>query len=110
MTASVDRLGRRCSFMKGLFAKTRSLHKDIIPERKNGPGRLAIIVSSVADPGCLSRIPDPDFYPSRIRTDFNADPNPTFYVTADPDPGFLLQKNKIKINKKLAYLAIGIYF
>jgi hypothetical protein len=27
----------------------------------------AISVSnSVADPGCLSRIPDPDFYPSRI--------------------------------------------
>jgi hypothetical protein len=24
------------------------------------------IPSSVADPGCLSRIPDPDFYPSRI--------------------------------------------
>jgi hypothetical protein len=23
-------------------------------------------MSSVADPGCLSRIPDPDFYPSRI--------------------------------------------
>jgi hypothetical protein len=22
---------------------------------------------SVADPGCLSRIPDPDFYPSRIQ-------------------------------------------
>jgi hypothetical protein len=22
--------------------------------------------NSVADPGCLSRIPDPDFYPSRI--------------------------------------------
>jgi hypothetical protein len=22
--------------------------------------------SSVADPGCLSRIPDPEFYPSRI--------------------------------------------
>jgi hypothetical protein len=66
MTASVDRLGRRCSFVKGLFAKTRGLHKDIIPERNNGPGRLAIIVSSVADPGCLSRIPDPDFYPSRI--------------------------------------------
>jgi hypothetical protein len=21
---------------------------------------------SIADPGCLSRIPDPDFYPSRI--------------------------------------------
>jgi hypothetical protein len=26
---------------------------------------LAISIS-VADPGCLSRIPDPDFYPSRI--------------------------------------------
>ncbi len=24
------------------------------------------VASSVADPGCLSRIPDPDFYPSRI--------------------------------------------
>jgi hypothetical protein len=22
--------------------------------------------TTVADPGCLSRIPDPDFYPSRI--------------------------------------------
>ncbi len=25
------------------------------------------IPTSVADPGCLSRIPDPDFYPSRIQ-------------------------------------------
>jgi hypothetical protein len=25
------------------------------------------LFSSVADPGCLSRIPDPDFCPSRIR-------------------------------------------
>jgi hypothetical protein len=25
-----------------------------------------ILESSVSDPGCLSRIPDPDFYPSRI--------------------------------------------
>jgi hypothetical protein len=24
------------------------------------------VTDSVADPGCLSRIPDPDFYPSRI--------------------------------------------
>jgi hypothetical protein len=24
------------------------------------------LLYSVADPGCLSRIPDPDFYPSRI--------------------------------------------
>ncbi len=27
---------------------------------------LRRIKTSVADPGCLSRIPDPDFYPSRI--------------------------------------------
>jgi hypothetical protein len=25
-----------------------------------------LVNGSVADPGCLSRIPDPDFYPSRI--------------------------------------------
>jgi ankyrin repeat protein len=25
-----------------------------------------ILYSSIADPGCLSRIPDPDFYPPRI--------------------------------------------
>jgi hypothetical protein len=25
-----------------------------------------MLLHSVADPGCLSRIPDPDFYPSRI--------------------------------------------
>jgi hypothetical protein len=24
------------------------------------------VINSVADPGCLYRIPDPDFYPSRI--------------------------------------------
>jgi hypothetical protein len=27
---------------------------------------LSCVKDSVADPGCLSRIPDPDFYPSRI--------------------------------------------
>jgi hypothetical protein len=32
--------------------------------------------ASVADPGCLSRIPDPDFYPSRI-------PDPGSWI---PDP------------------------
>jgi hypothetical protein len=32
--------------------------------------------NSVADPGCLSRIPDPDFYPSRI-------PDPGSWI---PDP------------------------
>jgi hypothetical protein len=34
---------------------------------------------SVADPGCLSRIPDPDFYPSRIT-----------------DPGSRIQKQQQK--------------
>jgi hypothetical protein len=34
---------------------------------------------SVADPGCLSRIPDPDFYPSRI-----------------PDLGYRIQKQQQK--------------
>jgi len=34
------------------------------------------INASVADPGCLSRIPDPDFYPSR-----NPDPGSRI-----PDP------------------------
>jgi hypothetical protein len=29
-------------------------------------GETKHIEGSVADPGCLSRIPDPDFYPSRI--------------------------------------------
>jgi hypothetical protein len=36
---------------------------------RSGPGSTAQLFNqkiSVADPGCLSRIPDPDFYPSRI--------------------------------------------
>jgi hypothetical protein len=32
--------------------------------------------SSVADPGCLSRIPDPDFYPSRIPDPGSGIPDP----------------------------------
>jgi hypothetical protein len=32
--------------------------------------------SSVADPGCLSRIPDPDFYPSRIPDPGSRIPDP----------------------------------
>jgi hypothetical protein len=38
---------------------------------------------SVADPGCLSRIPDPDFYPSRI-----------------PDLGSRIQKQQQKRGEK----------
>ena len=42
-------------------------------------GTLALQKLSVADPGCLSRIPYPDFYPSRIS-----------------DPGFRIQKQQQK--------------
>jgi hypothetical protein len=42
LTASV---GRHRSFMKELLAKTRSLHENTIPEKKNGPSQLAIILS-----------------------------------------------------------------
>jgi hypothetical protein len=34
------------------------------------------ILLSVADPGCLSRIPDPDFYPSRIPDPGSRIPDP----------------------------------
>jgi hypothetical protein len=43
------------------------------------PSRKPKTVVSVADPACLSRIPDPDFYPSRI-----------------PDPGSRIQKQQQK--------------
>jgi hypothetical protein len=46
-----------------------------------------IISSSVADPGCLSRIPDPDFYPSRI-----------------PDLGSRIQKQQQKRGVKKFYV------
>ncbi len=52
-----------------------------------------VFFSSVADPGCLSRIPDPDFYPSRI-----------------PDLGSRIQKQQWKIGVKknlLSYLFFG---
>ncbi len=34
--------------------------------RPISPHMNVIVLGSVADPGCLSRIPDPDFFPSRI--------------------------------------------
>jgi hypothetical protein len=40
-------------------------------------GKLYHLHGSVADQGCLSRIPDPDFYPSRT-------PDPESWI---PDPG-----------------------
>jgi hypothetical protein len=35
-------------------------------ERQQALGGASKSCDSVADPGCSSRIPDPDFYPSRI--------------------------------------------
>jgi hypothetical protein len=37
---------------------------------------ICISNASVADPGCLSRIPDPDFYPSRIPDPGSRIPDP----------------------------------
>jgi hypothetical protein len=48
---------------------------------------MTSITSSVADPGCLSRIPDPDFYPPRI-----------------PDLGSRIQKELEKGEKKFTFL------
>ena len=51
---------------------------------------ICISNASVADPGCLSQIPDPDFYPSRIL-----------------DPGSRIQKQQQKREVKkniLSYL------
>ncbi len=44
------------------------LNKIFKSELRQGTGTGTDLDSggSVADPGCLSRIPDPDFYPSRI--------------------------------------------
>jgi hypothetical protein len=47
---------------------------------------------SVADPGCLSRIPDPDFYPSRI-----------------PDLGSRIPKQQQKRGLKKNFFVIPFY-
>ncbi len=39
-------------------------------------GSIEVIESSVADPGCLSRIPDPGFFPSRIPDPGSRIPDP----------------------------------
>jgi hypothetical protein len=50
----------------GFFKKTRVF---------SNPAQIRKIESSVADPGCLSRIPDPNFF------------HPGFRVNRFPDPG-----------------------
>jgi hypothetical protein len=48
---------------------------------------MAVLLISVADPGCLYRIPDPDLYPSRI-------PDPDLYPSWIPDLGSRIQKQQ----------------
>jgi hypothetical protein len=47
------------------------------------PSKFGDKIYSVADPGCLSRIPDPgsNFFPSRI-----PDPGSKFFPSQIPDP------------------------
>ncbi len=54
--------------------------------RKGWLAAVPILCTSVADPGCLSRIPDPDFYPSRI-----------------PDLGSRIQKQQWKTGVKIFF-------
>jgi hypothetical protein len=64
---------------------------------------FAPLNGSVADPGCLSRIPDPDFYPSRIPDLGSRIPDPK---TAKKDRGekfffvkpFFVATNFTKLN------------
>ena len=64
---------------------------------------IKVPVPSVADPGCLSRIPDPDFYPSRIPDPGSRIPDPK---TATKDRGeknsfvkpFFVATNFTKLN------------
>jgi hypothetical protein len=53
---------------------------------------VQILLASVADPGCLSRIPDPDFYPSRI-----------------PDLGSWIQKQQQKRGVKKKFVVIPFF-
>ncbi len=70
--------------LKKLNSRSTALHRYVVPVLIDTVFDLeTLLVSSVADPGCLSRIliftPDPDFYPSRI-----------------PDPGSRIQKQQQK--------------
>jgi hypothetical protein len=49
-----------------LFLLTYFKFKVLAKDVHQNFGKEISSTASVADPGCLSRIPDPDFYPSRI--------------------------------------------
>jgi hypothetical protein len=78
--------------------------------------------TSVADPRCLSRIPDPDFYPSRIPDTGSKNSNKRevkkifvaqisqncklFYFYAEEKNLFLFSKNNITFYPKYCHLAL----
>ena len=51
------------TYLSNLLGRTAGIIRRQILIRTTQVPRIE---ESVADPGCLSRIPDPDFYPSRI--------------------------------------------
>ncbi len=58
-----------------------------------GPAIQLGILGSVADPGCLSRILDPDFYPFRI-----------------PDPGFRIPDPKTAAKERVKKFVVKPFF
>jgi hypothetical protein len=58
--------------------------------RSNHNSAYIVSILSVADPGCLSRIPDPDFYPSKI-------PDPTTAPKEEGEIPFFVATNIIKL-------------
>ncbi len=82
-----------------IIVKSLLVFKIPINRFRAGGGRIPyfhILKSSVADPGCLSRIPDPDFYPSRIPDLGSRIPDPK---TATKERG----------EKKLVVIPSGVY-
>ncbi len=49
-----------------IVSKVQLFYIQITEQTGGGRGESRGVPPSVADPGCLYRIPDPDFYPSRI--------------------------------------------
>ncbi len=69
MTHSPGKLEYNCRYFIMTFRT--QIHK-----KKFGKKCFCTLQGSVADPGCLCRIPDPDFYPSRIPDPGSRIPDP----------------------------------
>jgi hypothetical protein len=75
--------------------------QSIMMEKSAQAYKTSLVISSVADPGCLSRNPDPDFYPSQI-------PDPRTRIS---DPGSK-NSNKKRGEKKFGVIPfhVATYF